>query len=74
MAFVPDGIAVFASQKEYSSISSARKSYYTKTFDVTVVNASEKDIDLSKYCFKAFLGSRKFKVDTIGNNLHNKVL
>lgn len=39
-----------------------------------MVNASEKDIDLSKYCFKAFLGSREFKVDTIDENLHNKVL
>lgn len=74
IASVPDGITVFASQKEDGSISSAKKSYYTKTFDVTVVNASEKDIDLSKYCFKAFLGSREFKVDTIDENLHNKVL
>lgn len=74
MATVPNGVTVFASQKEAGSISTVKKSYYTKTFEVMVANLSEKEFDLSKYCFKAFLGSREFKVDTIDENLHNKVL
>ncbi|HGJ5855367.1 DUF4354 family protein [Arsenophonus nasoniae] len=57
MASVPNGVTVFASQKEAGSISTPKKSYYTKKFDVMVANLSEKELDLSKYCFKAFLGS-----------------
>lgn len=74
MAAVPNGVTVFATQKETGCISTAKTSSYTKTFDVTVANLSEKEFDLSKYCFKAVLGSKEFKVDTIDENLHSKVL
>ncbi|AGA64181.1 hypothetical protein B488_01880 [Liberibacter crescens BT-1] len=71
---VPPEVIVYAKQKETGSIFSPHKFTYTKDFDVTVVNFSQGEIDLSKYCFKAMLGMKEFNVDTIDEKLASKKL
>ncbi|MFW5389532.1 DUF4354 family protein [Yersinia sp. 2544 StPb PI] len=65
-AATPVNIAVYATEKSNGSMSVGGKNAYTKTFDIVVANISDKDIDLSKFCLKAYSPDNKeFTPDTI---------
>lgn len=69
-ASAPDNSAVYATEQSKGSVSIGGKDAYTKTFEVTVANVSDKDFDLSKLCLKAISPDhQEFKLDTVDKNL-----
>ncbi|MFP2423389.1 DUF4354 family protein [Pseudescherichia vulneris] len=65
-ASLPGNIAVYATEQSQGSISIADKTAYTKTFEVSMANLSGNNIDLSKFCLKAYSPDKKeFKLDTV---------
>lgn len=68
-------VAVFATEKSQGSLSVGGKNAYTKSFSVSILNISEKVVDLSKLCLKAY--SPEFsdiKLDTVDEKLISGVL
>ncbi|UDQ82408.1 DUF4354 family protein [Erwinia rhapontici] len=71
-AAMQDNVMVYASARSDGSMSAGAKSFYTKTFDVSITNMSNKTIDLSKYCLTAYSPDHQaFKLDTVDDMLTN---
>lgn len=69
-AAIPDNIAVLSTEKSSGSVSVGGKNLYTKTFEVSVVNLSSKDIELSEFCLLAYsLENKELKLDTVDEAL-----
>lgn len=67
--------AVYATEKNNGSISADGKNVYTKTFEVTLGNIYSNDIDLSKFCLKAYTSDNKeFTLDTVDEVLTTGIL
>ncbi len=65
-----DTIAVIATQQEIGSISTGAKQVFTKRFDVTLANLSDKAINLRNLCLIAVSPDGKsFKLDTVDDAL-----
>lgn len=63
-------VAVHATQQSQGSVSIINKAYYTKKFDVSIVNLSESSIDLSSLSLVANSPDGKvFKLGTIDETL-----
>lgn len=72
---VVNNIGVYATEKFSGSNYVSGKSLYTKTFDVTIGNLSNKDIDLSKICLKAYSSdNRELFLDTVDEKLTSGIL
>ncbi|CDL87840.1 DUF4354 family protein [Xenorhabdus cabanillasii] len=70
-----DNVAVYSTEKSNGSISVGGKNAYTKSFEVAVANLSDKDIDLSKLCLKAYSPDKKeFSLDTVDEDLNQGTL
>ncbi|WP_191939684.1 DUF4354 family protein (plasmid) [Pantoea agglomerans] len=69
-ASTPGNVVVFANEKSQGSISVGDKIAYTKTFEVSIGGISADNVDLSKFCLKAYSPDNKeFKLDTVDNIL-----
>lgn len=70
-----DKVAVYATEKSRGSMSVGEKSAYSKTFDVVVGNLSSKNMDLSKFCLKAYSPEGDvFRLDTVSDTLAQGML
>ncbi|EHJ8506518.1 DUF4354 family protein [Salmonella enterica subsp. diarizonae serovar 47:k:z53:[z84]] len=68
-------IAVYAVEKSRSSVFIAEQTSYTKTFDVTLKNMSEKVISLSGLCIKGISSDGKeYIMSPVENNLMKGML
>lgn len=69
-ASTPRNVAVYSTEQSQGSISIGNKTFYTKTFEVSIAKLSADPIDLSKLCLKAYsLGKKEFKLDTVDDTL-----
>ena len=67
---VSDNLLVYAQAKSKGSMWAGSKSAYTKTFNVSIVNLTNNDIDLAAYCLRAYgPDSKSFGVDTADESL-----
>lgn len=70
-----DSVVVYSTQKNDGSTSIGAKSYYTKDFNVSIANLSDKEIDLSSLCLIAYSPDGKaFALDTVSDELAQKKL
>ncbi len=68
-------IAVYAEEKSRSSVFVAEQTSYTKTFEVTLKNMSEKVISLSGLCIKGVSSDGKeYVMSPVGNDIMKGML
>lgn len=68
-------LAVYSVEKSVGSISLSGYAAYTKEFDVTVINLSENNINMSKFCLKAASSEKlEYTLDSVSDSLKNGVI
>ncbi|WP_425474551.1 DUF4354 family protein [Shewanella frigidimarina] len=67
---IDNDIIVYSTQMEQGAAVIMGKVYYTKKFQVSIFNLSQKNIDLSSSCLKAYTSDNKvFDFNTVDNTL-----
>ena len=70
VANAPANLLVYAQSKSEGSMWAGSKSAFTKTFDVSIANLTDQDIDLATLCLRAYASdTQSFGVDTVDDLL-----
>ena len=72
---IADEVSIIATPRSESATSLGGETFFSQTFDVTLTNVGEKEIDLTTLCLAARDSSGKeFHLDTIQNTLTSGTL